>query len=116
MAETKTPNAVDTPDHDRVVMASRRPDGTPAQTEDFEFIGNKEFAVEAAKEQLKQQAVSAKDVELRGVGDETSEVVEDDTNKRLREAHEKVAGAAEKAAEAEVNKLHQGLGDNSPKK
>src|SRR5688500_9687322 len=55
-------------DHDRVVMASRLPDGSPHQTPDFEFIGDKEIVSDAAKRQLSEQAVSAVDVERRGVG------------------------------------------------
>jgi hypothetical protein len=43
-------------DHDRVVMLSLYGDGTPAQVAP-EFIGDKAGAIEATKEQFKQQAV-----------------------------------------------------------
>ncbi|MET9943088.1 hypothetical protein, partial [Streptomyces halstedii] len=53
-------------DHDRIVMASRRADGSMDQNRP-EFIGDPEVAVAAAKEQLGQQAASAVDVAARGV-------------------------------------------------
>jgi hypothetical protein len=48
-------------DHDRVQMLSLKADGTPDQ-HNPEIIGDKDVALEAAKEQFKQQAVSAADV------------------------------------------------------
>ncbi len=93
-------------DHDRVVMASRLPDGTPHQTPDFEFIGDKDFAIEATKQQLREQAVSAKDVELRGAGSRASEEGDsapDPEVQKLIDAHESAAKSAEGKAESEVN-------------
>lgn len=101
-------------DHDRVVMASRRADGTPAQTAGFEYIGDKETAVEAAKVQLAEQAVSAVDVAKRGVTDTdgADQGNEPDPDvKALKKAHDAAAAAAEKRAESEVNAAHKGLGD-----
>jgi hypothetical protein len=51
-------------DHDRVVMLSLKADGTPDQ-HNPEIIGDKEFAIEAAKEQFAQQAVAAVDAVKR---------------------------------------------------
>ena len=92
-------------DHDRVVMASRKPDGSPDQTPGFEYIGDKEAVLEATKEQLRQQAVSAVDTEIRGVSsDDASGTGEPDAYvAEIKAAHDKAAEAAEKAAEAEVN-------------
>lgn len=91
-------------DHDRVVMASRRPDGTPDQTPDFTYIGDQDASVQAAKEQLRQQAVSAEDVRLRGVAGAggPGEEVDDPSTAELRKAHESAAKSAERAAESEV--------------
>lgn len=103
-------------DHDRVVIASRKPDGTPDQSPDFEFIGPKTFAVEASKEQMRQQAVSAVDTEIRGVesgGTAAASTKEDPTIAKLQQAHDTAASAAEKRAEAEVNEGHHGLGDTT---
>jgi nickel-dependent lactate racemase len=106
--EAKTPaNAVPGHgDHDRVVMLTLEADGTPRQVAP-EFIGDKEAALEATKEQFRQQAVAAKDVELRGVvageGEKDDEV--------LSKAHKAAEKAAESAAEKTVNALHKGLGD-----
>ncbi|MDH6226213.1 hypothetical protein [Streptomyces sp. MJP52] len=102
-------------DHDRIVMASRKADGSMDQTRP-EFIGDKETAIEAAREQLAVQAVSAVDTAARGV---TAGPAEDGTGssepdaevKALKDAQEKAAKAAEAKAEREVNELHQGLGE-----
>ena len=94
-------------DHDRVVMLSLHADGTPAQVAP-EFIGDKEAAKEATREQFRQQAVSAKDVELRGVSDDSDSEKDDE---KLKKAHDAAAKAAEKAADAAVEKMHKGLGD-----
>jgi hypothetical protein len=94
-------------DHDRVVMLSLHADGTPAQVAP-EFIGDKAGAIEATKEQFKQQAVSAKDVELRGVSSDSDSERDDVV---LKKAHDAAAKAAEAAAEKTVNELHNGLGD-----
>jgi hypothetical protein len=92
-------------DHDRVVMASRKPNGEPDQTSDFTFIGDKEFSKKATAEQLKQQAVSAEDTRLRGaVASGTTGSSEPDAPvQKLIDAHESAAKSAEKAANAEVD-------------
>lgn len=91
-------------DHDRVVMASRKPDGTPDQTEDFTFIGDKEFAKAATAEQLKQQRVSAADVEIRGAtGADGGRGEPDAFVKPIADAHEKAAKGAESDAASEVD-------------
>lgn len=99
-------------DHDRIVMASRRADGSMDQVAP-EFIGDKDVAIAAAKEQLGQQAASAVDVAARGVssspeGATTSEP--DPDVKALKDAQDKAIDNAEAQAEREVNDLHQGLG------
>lgn len=92
-------------DHDRVQMLSLRADGTPDQFSP-EIIGDKEFAVAAAKRQFTEQAVSAVDVEKRGVSaGGAEEVAQDPTIEELRKAHEKAASAAESAAEKAVGAL-----------
>lgn len=100
-------------DHDRVVMASRLPDGTPAQTPTFEYIGDKDVAIHAAKRQLSEQAVSAADVAIRGVtsADAIGPGEPDPAVQEIKDAHEAAAKAAESRAESEVNKNHAGLGD-----
>lgn len=100
-------------DHDRVVMASRTAAGTPHQTPDFEYIGDKETTLKATKEQLTQQAVSAADVAERGV---TSAAEAADTSKlpstgpqsdpsiaAIDDKHQAAKDAAESAAESEVD-------------
>lgn len=113
-ADPKTQgNVTPEADHDRVVMASRRPDGSPAQSDNFEFIGDKDTAISAAKTQLSEQAVSAADVAIRGVttagaggsGEPDPAVAE------IQKAHESAAKKAESRAESDVNANHGGLGD-----
>jgi hypothetical protein len=94
-------------DHDRVVMLSLHSDGTPAQIAP-ELIGDKEAVKAATVAQFKQQAVSAKDAELRGVSDDSDSERDVDT---LRKEHDKAAKAAESAAVETVDSLHKGLGD-----
>lgn len=93
-------------DHDRVQMLSLRADGTPDQNNP-EIIGDKEVALEAAKEQFRQQAVSAADVKYADT-DPVAETPQDPTIEAAVKEHEKVAKAAEKAAEKVVDSLHQG--------
>lgn len=96
-------------DHDRVVMASRKADGTPDQTPDFEYIGDKETAVSAAKTQLGQQAASAVDVAeattlSTAANVAAAEASEPDADiAKLKAKQEAAIAKAEKAAEAEVN-------------
>lgn len=119
-ADPKTQGKV-TPDadHDRVVMASRRADGTPDQTDPFEYIGDKDTAIAAAKVQLGQQAASAVDIAIRGVtagpgGPGTASAGEPDPAvQEIKDAHDEAIAAAEKKAEAEVKAHHAGLGDRS---
>jgi hypothetical protein len=107
-------NAKDVPtgDHDRVVMATRNPDGSPRQSADFEFIGPKDVAEAHAKEQLAQLHVSAADTAIRGVTSPADEPGEPDAFvKPIKDAHEKAVKAAHARAEAEVAERHNGLGD-----
>ncbi len=120
MAEKTAPkptksNPIPEPDHDRVVIASRRPDGSPAQSEGFEYIGPKEQAVAAAKAQLAEQAVSAVDVAVRGVTTDTGDNGEGSSRpdpgvQDIIDAHGAAVSAAESKAESEVNSAHKGLG------
>jgi len=101
-----------TADHDRVVMISRTPDGSPAQTSDFEVIGDKQVAEDAAVKQLTEQRVSAADNVIRAVsGDTTSPGEPDPAVAEIVKAHEKAADKAETDAKAEIDEHHQGLGD-----
>ena len=111
-----TPDA----DHDRVVMASRAPDGTPAQF-DPEFIGPKDVVEEAAAVQLTEQKVSAIDQAERGVVD-TDGVLASDSKAggsrepdpavaKLVKAHESAEKSAKRQAKSEVESLHKGLDD-----
>ncbi|MEU2062900.1 hypothetical protein [Streptomyces sp. NPDC013455] len=101
-------------DHDRIVMASRRADGSMDQVNP-EFIGDKETAVAAAETQLAEQAASAVDVAARGAssapvdGDGDSEP--DAEVKALKAAQDEAAEKARNKARAEVEQRHQGLGE-----
>ncbi|MFJ9020800.1 hypothetical protein ACIRPU_12570 [Streptomyces sp. NPDC102259] len=109
-----TPKAAEHGDHDRIVMASRRADGSMDQVNP-EFIGDRETTLAANKEQLAVQAASAVDTAARGV---TAGPAEDGTGssepdaevKALKDAQDEAVKAAEAKAEREVNELHQGLG------
>lgn len=114
LQDKPTPKAAEHGDHDRIVMASRRPDGSMDQVNP-EFIGDKDVALAAAKEQLGQQAASAVDVAARGVtdkagGGEGSSEPDADVQ-ALKEAQDEAVKAAESQAEREVNDRHQALGD-----
>jgi len=104
-------------DRDRVAMLSLKADGTPDQ-HDPEIIGDKEFALAAAKEQFRQQAVSAVDQEKRaelfgtGTGD-VQQLEQDPKIAELKDAHDSAAEAAEKAAESTVDALYD---DDQPAK
>ena len=103
---TETPvNKIDAHgQHDRVQMLSLKADGTPDQLNP-EIIGATETAIEAAKVQFAQQAVSAVDQNLRGVlADDPSET--DDV--KLKKAHDAAAKAGEAAAEKTINALTKG--------
>lgn len=125
MSETASKSAGNTAvphqgDHDRVAMLSLKADGTPDQ-HNPEIIGDPKAATEAAKVQFAEQAVSARDVELRGVtsgavtiigkpdGQADEEVPattgEDPSIAKLTKAHEAAASAGEAAAEKAVKAL-----------
>lgn len=92
-------------DHDRVQMLSLRADGTPDQNNP-EFIGDKDVTLAATTEQFRQQAVSAADVQLRGVSADTGDSgVQDPTVEELQKAHESAAKSAEAAAKKAVDSL-----------
>lgn len=95
-----------TGDHDRVVMASRKADGSPDQTPDFTYIGDKQFSIDATTEQLKQQRVSAEDSRLRadlGLASAPGDSSPDAAVQKLIDAHDKAAEGAASDAESEVN-------------
>ncbi|MFF3300964.1 hypothetical protein [Streptomyces sp. NPDC002908] len=113
LQDKPTASAAKAGDHDRIVMASRKADGSMDQTAP-EFIGDKDVAIAAAKEQLGQQAASAVDVAARGVSStpEAAAASEPDPDvKALKDAQDEAVTAAESQAEREVTQLHQGLGD-----
>jgi hypothetical protein len=92
-------------DRDRVAMLSLRADGTPDQ-HNPEIIGDKEFALEATREQFRQQAVSAVDQAERKVADTGAEVLEQDPQiAALQQAHQDAEAKAEAAADATVETL-----------
>lgn len=105
---TEAAAAKDT-DHDRVAMLSIAKDGSFDQ-HDPEIIGDKDFAVEAAKRQFAERAVSAVDVEKRGASTTPGgeEVSQDPAIEALKKDHDKAAAAAEKKAESTVNSLYRG--------
>ena len=94
-------------DHDRVQMLSLRADGTPDQ-HNPEIIGDKDVALAAAQEQFTQQAVSAADVVTVGGGTTVADAPQDPAIEKVQKEHDKVAKAAEKAAEKVVDQLHKG--------
>ncbi|MFD5875702.1 hypothetical protein [Streptomyces sp. NPDC060322] len=113
LQEKPTASAAKAGDHDRIVMASRKADGSMDQVAP-EFIGDKDVAIAAAKEQLGQQAASAVDTAARGVSSaqEGAGSSEPDPDvQALKDAQDEAVAGAESQAEREVNKLHQGLGD-----
>lgn len=79
---------------DRVVMASRHPDGTPAQSDGFEFIGDKDAVLRGATHQL--QSV------------EYAKLQTDVDNPPTVEDNEKAAAEGEKRAKVEVDERHSG--------
>jgi hypothetical protein len=91
-------------DHDRVAMLSLNADGTPDQ-HNPEIIGDVETAKAAAREQFKQQAVSAVDVAQTEAEKPEDEGTQDPSIQARVDEHEKVASAAEKAADKTVESL-----------
>lgn len=94
-------------DHDRVQMLSLKADGTPDQ-HNPEIIGDKEVALEATKEQFRQQAVSAVDAQRIEAASGVEDGPQDPSIQAATEAHEKAVAAAEKAAAKVVEELHRG--------
>ncbi len=94
-------------DHDRVAMLSLKADGTPDQ-HNPEIIGDKDFALEAAKRQFTEQAVSAVDQAERGVAASTGAetVGQDPEIEKLQKKHEAAEKAAVAAAESTVSALY----------
>jgi hypothetical protein len=102
---------------DRVAMLSVNADGTLDQRNP-EIIGDKQFALDATREQFKQQAVSAVDAERardEAGGVEAPDATEDPADKERREAHEAAASEAEKAAERTVGALFVGDDEKASK-
>lgn len=95
-------------DHDRVQMLSLKADGTPDQ-HNPEIIGDEDTAIAAAKEQFKQQAVSAADVANApsGGGTAVEDAPQDPSIEKAQKEHAKVAKVAESAAEKTVKALHK---------
>lgn len=117
--DAKGNTAVPETPHDKVAMLSLRADGTPDQSNP-EIVGDPETAKAAAREQFKQQAVSAADqihatsvpmmtvaTDDKGGTEErpASEAPQDPSIQERKDEHEKVAEAAEKAADAMVDAL-----------
>jgi len=94
-------------DHDRIQMPSVKADGTLDQ-HNPELIGDKETTLAAVKEQFVQQAVSAADVVNSSGGTTVEGAPQDPAIEAAVKEHEKVAAAAEKAAEKLVDDLHKG--------
>lgn len=79
---------------DRVVMASRHPDGTPAQSAGFEFVGDRDAVLAGAEHQL--QSVEFAKLQTTV---EDAPTVED---------NERAAEEGAKRARAEVDERHHG--------
>jgi hypothetical protein len=113
LQDKPTAKAAEHGDHDRIVMASRKPDGSMDQISP-EFIGDKAVAEAAAKRQLAEQAASAVDVAARGVTSNPEGVggSEPDAEvQALKDTQEEAIKAAESQGVREVQELHRGLGD-----
>lgn len=106
MAEATGNTAVPASPSDKVAMLSLRADGTPDQTNP-QIVGDKDFALAAAKEQFAQQAVSAVDDAKRSevLPPTSGKVGQDPSIEKLKAEHDDAAAAAEKAAEATVDAL-----------
>ena len=107
MAEANEKNVADAAvPHDRVAMLSLKADGTPDQTNP-EIIGDKDFAVEAAKRQFAEQAVSVADDAKRATdkAEAAAAVKQDPTIEATKKQHDKLQAAAEKSAVETVERL-----------
>lgn len=102
-------------DRDRIQLPSLRADGSLDQ-HNPEFIDASDFTKDAVREQYRQQAVSAADVQIRGAssvpmmivdGKEVpaSEAPQDPSIQKMQDEHQKVADAAAKAADVTVDAL-----------
>lgn len=88
---------------DHVLAVSRHADGTPAQTPGFKSVAP-DATADISKNQLREQAVSTVDYEIRSrlaAGGEAGGPVDDPLTKSIRDAQENAAGAAEKRAASE---------------
>lgn len=106
--ETVNPKATESAS-DRVAMLSLKSDGTPDQTNPI-IIGDKEAALDAAKRQFAEQAVSAVDEAERvknGLSVAAEKVEQDPAIDALTKVHEQTSTGAEKRAESVVSVLHQ---------
>lgn len=93
-------------DHDRVSMLSLKADGTPDQTPVVELIGDVEATKAATREQFAQQAVAAVDAKNRDDSDANVKGGSPDKAiDKVRKEHKAAAEAAEKRADAVVDKL-----------
>lgn len=94
-------------------MVTRNSDGSPKQsTDDFEIIGDKDFAVRAAAEQLGQLRVSNEDAaraqaQAAETAGTTGPSLTPEEEERLARHRSLMEGAAAEAA-AEVNARHTG--------
>lgn len=97
---------------DRVQMVSRKADGTPDQTDEFEIIGDRATAVAAAAEQLGQQRVSNEDqARARAEADEAAAAGESSLSPEEEERiakHRSLMESAAADAAAEVDAHHAG--------
>ena len=112
MARKKSPAETPKP-VDRVVMASRTADGTPVQSEGFEYVGDKEFVQAATAEQLTQIAVSAEDnvrarEQIAETAGEGGVQLSPEEEERIARHQELQRAAADQAA-AEVETRHTGV-------
>lgn len=91
---------------DRVVMVPRKADGSPA-LDNYEVIGDKDFAVAAAAEQLGQIAVSNADhAQARAQAAGTAEAPGDDDARAAK--HRDLMAAAARQAAGEIEAAHSG--------
>ena len=103
--------AVERGDQDRVAMASRRPDGSPAQTENFTYI-DEDVAREATEKQLTEQAVSNADQVVRVPAEAPTDADAGETGRdgmdpavsAIADVHEQAAKAARARVEDEFGK------------
>ena len=107
-------------DHDRVAMLSLNADGT-ADQHNPEVIISEAAATEASTTQFSQQAISAVDVEKRGVSTADTALVgledgstkevpvgdvpQDPSIEELKKAHDSAAKSAESSAKSAVSSL-----------